>query len=415
MAKKKNQNNQNNQSKGKQLDFSSIGNVFENVSEKTSIIVDNQENEKNFIDTGIYVLNALLSKDIKTGGVSDNRITVFAGPPQCGKSYLCYNITRNAQKDGYRVIYIDTEFAIEKEELQRFGIDTSDDKFKLIRNNKVEDLKIAMAQLLDFLKKQKQDGVDIGNNMIILDSIGQLASSKEVEDAVEGKNKTDMSRAKGLKSFFRILTSDLGYLNIPLVGTNHIYQTQDLFPQDKMGGGEGIMYSASSVVFMKQAKLDERDDKFGSREDYVQDMGQDGIKVTAKSKKNRLAKPMTIKFDIDWKEGTNPYKGLEAFCTEENFDKVGIAPGKADKNGNFIPGGKKYYVKHLGKTLYKKEIFNSKVFTDEVLENLRPIIREYFSYPSYKEQQEKLNQIDDSENDDNDSDSGNDNENENDK
>lgn len=391
MAKKKNTSN--NQSKEGKLDFSSIGNVFETVSNKTSLIIENEDEEKTFIDTGIYALNALLSRDIITGGISKNRITVFAGPPQCGKSYLCYNITRNAQKEGYRVIYIDTEFAIEKEELQRFGIDTSDEKMILMRNNKVEDLKIAMAQLLEYLKQEKQKGVDIGKNMIVLDSIGQLASSKEVEDAVEGKNKVDMSRAKSLKSFFRILTSDLGYLEVPLVATNHIYQTQDLFPQDVMGGGEGIMYSASTVVFMRQAKLDQKDKGFGGKDDYVQDMGQDGIKVTAKSKKNRLAKPMKIKFDIDWTEGTNPYKGLEAFCTEANFDKVGIAPGKADKNGNFIPGGTKYYVRHLGKTLYRKELFNSKVFNKDVLEALRPIIKEYFSYPSFEEQQEKLNEI----------------------
>jgi hypothetical protein len=156
-----------------------------------------------------------------------------------------------------------------------------------------------------------------------------------------------------------------------------------------MGGGEGVMYSASTVIFMSIAKLKTGKESTDAKT-YVKDIGQSGIVVTAKSKKNRLAKPMQVKFVIDFNEGTNPYKGLEAFCTEENYDKVGIAKGKADKNGNFTPGGIKYYVRHLGKTLYEKEIFTSEVFTEEVLDKLEPIIYEYFSYASFDEQQKVI-------------------------
>jgi len=167
------------------------------------------------------------------------------------------------------------------------------------------------------------------------------------------------------------------------------HNSQDLFPTDIMGGGEGVMYSASTVVFMSIAKLDDKsgDFSFGAKDDYIQDSGQDGIRVTAKAKKNRLAKPMKIKFDINWDQGTNPYKGLEAFCTEENFEKVGIARGKADKDGNFVPGGTKWYVRHLGKTLYSKDLFTNQVFNEKVLDALEPIIEEHFSYASYEEQE----------------------------
>jgi len=119
---------------------------------------------------------------------------------------------------------IDTEFSIERSELKDFGIDISEDSFMLIRSNKVEDIKLMMSQFLDELKSQKLGGNEIEPIIVFLDSIGQLASKKEVEDAIDGKNKVDMSRAKAIKSLFRIINADLGYLNIPLVCTNHTYK-----------------------------------------------------------------------------------------------------------------------------------------------------------------------------------------------
>jgi len=209
--------------KSASFSFKDMRVMMENISKKTSILIENDTSEKKFIDTNIYMLNALLSKSILNGGVSDNRFTVFAGEEAVGKSYLCYNVARNAQKQGYAVIYIDTEFSIELSELQDFGVDVSPEKFMLIRSNKVEDLKVMLAQTLDQLKEEKIKGNEIDKTIMFIDSIGQLASKKEIEDAVEGKHKADMSRAKAIKSLFRIITADLGFLNIPLVATNHIY------------------------------------------------------------------------------------------------------------------------------------------------------------------------------------------------
>jgi len=203
--------------------FKDMRGLMENISKKTSILIETDKTKKTYIDTNIYMLNALLSKSILNGGIPKNRFTVFAGEEAVGKSYLCYNIARNAQKEGYSIIYIDTEFSIELSELSDFGVDTSPDKFMLIRSNRVEDLKMMLAQTLDKLKEQKINGVDIDKTIIFLDSIGQLASVKEVTDAVDGKQKVDMSRAKAIKSLFRIITADLGFLNIPLVATNHVY------------------------------------------------------------------------------------------------------------------------------------------------------------------------------------------------
>lgn len=198
-------------------------------TEKTS-------NSRSFISTGIYSLNAAISSDIY-GGIPDNRITVLAGASGVGKSFLCYNICREAQKDGYSIIYIDTEFAIELDQLPGYGIDTSEDKFMLIRNNIIEDLKIFLTQLLDNLQEQKAAGNDFDKFLIVLDSVGQLGSRKEVEDALSGKEKADFTKAKALASLFRIINSDLGDLSIPLVTTNHTYKCVTGDTKVKMADG----------------------------------------------------------------------------------------------------------------------------------------------------------------------------------
>lgn len=365
------------------LSFKEVREMMETLSQKTSIIIENNLKKKTYIDTGIYILNALLSKSILHGGIPKNRLTIFAGEESVGKSILCYNIAKSAQKEGYNVIYIDTESSIELSDLEEFGLDVSQDRFLLIRSSKVEDIKIMLAQLFNDLKEKKKKGIDIGKNIIFLDSIGQLASYKEVEDALEGKNKSDMSRAKAIKSLFRIITSDIGYLEIPFVATNHIYMTQDLFPVAVQSGGKGADYSASTIVYLTKAKL-----KTGDEDEL--DIGASGIVVTAIARKNRNAKPKKIKFEINYSTGINKFKGLEFFCTPENFEKVGIAKVKEEvdkKTGNvsYVPGGTKWFVKHLGKYLYEKQLYNSKVFTEDVLKALDPIIYEYFSYSSLEE------------------------------
>jgi len=375
------------------LSFKEMREMMETISQKTSIIIENETKERGYIDTNIYILNALLSKSILHGGVSKNRFTIFAGEESVGKSYLCYNIAKSAQKEGYNVIYIDTEFSIELGQLEEFGLDISLNRLMLIRSNKVEDIKIMLAQFLDQLKEQKQKGVDIGKTILFIDSIGQLASLKEIEDAKEAKNKADMSRAKAIKSLFRIITADLGYLEIPLIATNHIYMSQDLFPVAIQSGGKGVDYSASTIVYLTKAKL-----KTGNEDEL--DLNSSGIIVTALARKNRNAKPKKIKFEINHTSGTNRYKGLEYFCTPENFNKVGIAKVKEEvdkKTGEitYKTGGTKWFIKHLNKYLYEKQLYNGKVFTDEVLEKLEPIISDYFAYANQAEIDKVQNDMND--------------------
>jgi RecA/RadA recombinase len=386
--------------KGGKFTFSQIGDLMNDMSKKMPIVINDNE-EHSLIGTGIYILNAMLSGSL-FGGIQSNRITVFAGDSGVGKSFLAYGACREAQKDGWNIIYIDTEFSIQRKQLPSYGIDISEDKFMLVRSNVIEDLKIMLTKILDSLKEQKKTGVDIPKTMLVLDSVGMLASRKEVEDAKDGKEKADMTRAKSLNSLFRIISSDLGYLDIPMIVTNHTYETMDLFPQAIMKGGKGLYYSASSIAFLTKAKL-----KTGNEDDM--DVGQSGIVVTAKSMKNRLAKPKKVKFEIDFTRGSNPYKGLQAFCRGEYFDQIGIAQGKwedfktpvvdedtgEEKYGEFKAGaGNRWYVRHLGKHMYEKELYTSKIFTPEVLEKMEPIVNDYFKYKSLDEMEEHQKQYD---------------------
>ena len=364
--------------KGK-FSFNDIVGLTDGLIKKTAITRETEKTaqQRTTLSTGIYVLNAALSGDIY-GGIPDNRISVFAGESGVGKSFLCYNICRKAQEEGYSIIYIDTEFAIELDQLPNYGIDISEDKFMLIRNNVIEDLKIFTTQLLDNLKEQSSAGNEIDKFLIVLDSVGQLGSRKEVEDAKAGKEKADMTRAKSLASYFRIINSDLGMLGIPYICTNHTYKSQDLFPKDIMKGGQGLFYSASVISFLSKAKL-----KNTSEMDDL-DLGQSGLIVTAKMMKNRMAKPKKVKFEISFSSGCNEFVGLDYWCEPENYDQVGVCKGKmvGDK---FVPGGNRWYVRHLEKHVPKDSLFTKEVFTKEVLDALRPIIQDEFRYKSITE------------------------------
>lgn len=380
MAKEKKDNS------SKKFEFSKVGALMNTISKTVPIIIDDKVKEKKFISTGVYLLDAALSSRLLGGGVQSNRITCFAGESGTGKSFLAYSVAKNAQKEGYGIVYIDTEYSVELDEITKFGIDPSPEKFILVRSNKVEDINITLTQLLDSLKEEKLKGGEIQPLMIVLDSIGQMASNKEKADLLKGDIKQDMTKAKAIGSLFRSINTDLGFLDIPMIVCNHTYLTQDLFPQEVLKGGRSLVYSASVIGMMSKSKL-----KTGEEDDM--DLGQSGITVLFKTAKNRLAKPKKIRFDISFNHGMNPYTGLDAFCRPEYFDKIGIAQGKMDvdkKSGEmtFTPGGIRWYISHLDKSVTTKNLFTPEVFTPEVLKKMEPIVNDYFKYKSLEEMEQ---------------------------
>jgi RecA/RadA recombinase len=378
----------------KKFEFSKVGTILDNIAKSVPILIEKEIKEKVFITTGVYIVDAAMSGRLLGGGIATNRISVFAGESGAGKSFMCYSCTKHAQKAGYSVIYIDTEQAIDLEDLPKYGVDNSLDKFRLIRSNKVEDVNMLLTQLVDDLKQQKLDGYEMPKLMIVIDSLGQMASNKEKNDLLKGDIKQDMTKAKALGSLFRSINTDLGYLNIPLLVANHTYLTMDLFPKSVMKGGNGLLYSASVIGMMSKSQL-----KTGQEDDM--DLGSSGISVLFKTQKSRLAKPKKIRFDISFVNGMNPYTGLDAFCRPEYFDKVGIACGKMDvdkKTGEmtFVPGGNRWYVNHLNKSVPTKQLFSPEIFTPAVLERMAPIVNDYFRFKSLDEIEEvekKFNEI----------------------
>lgn len=386
----------------KKFEFSKVGTILDNIAKTIPIQIEKVVKERTFISTGVYLLDAAISAKLLGGGISTSRITGLLGESGSGKSFIAYSICKSAQKDGYSVIYIDTEESLDLEDLPKFGLDSSLEKFRLIRTNKVEDVNMLLTQLLDDLKVQKLGGFELPKIIIVLDSIGMMSSNKEKSDLLKGDMKQDMTRAKQLNSLFRSISNDLGFLEIPMICCNHTYLTQDMYPKEISKGGMGLVYSASVLGFLSKSKL-----KTGDEDDM--DLGQSGISVLFKTQKNRLAKPKKIRFDISFANGMNPYTGLDAFCRADYFDQIGIAKGKmnVDKSTGemtFVPGGLRWYVSHLDKSFTTKQLFRSEIFTMDVLKKMEPIVNDYFRFKSLDEieaVEKKFNEVMDDDEDDN--------------
>jgi RecA/RadA recombinase len=343
-----------------------------------------------FIPTGNYHLNACLTGSL-FGGYPNNRAVALAGPSGTGKTYLILNAVRQAQEMGYSIVFYDSENAVDKSLVEKFGIDPK--KFRYEPCNTVQEFRSSVTALTDLLIEQKNKGAELPKVMIILDSAGNLATQKEIDDAKSGSDKADMTRAKLLKSTFRILMTKLGIVKVPFLFTNHTYQTQDLFSRQVGGGGTGPEYAASIILFLGKAKLKEG-------------IEQTGIIVTAKPNKNRFAKPTPIKFHISFNKGMNPYIGLEEyiswdtcgiergrFITENAFNKLNET-GQAEcrqhtyeKDGKdvtvyFQPAAtaRKICVAHLNDAVDLNQLFTPLVMTNEVLQKLEPIVAAKFKY-----------------------------------
>jgi len=387
------------QSKKEGFSFSKVGDLLNSITSKVAIVIETEAKEKKFISTGVYLLDAALSARMLGGGIEYGKIFTVAGDSGTGKSFVALSAAKNAQRDGMGVIYIDTEYSIQFGDLPNYGIDNDPEKFKLVRSNKVEDINILLSQLLDELKQEKLKNGSIQPFLIVLDSLGQMSSNKEKTDLLKGDLKVDMTRAKAMAAMFRSINSDLGYLNIPMIVCNHVYLEQgSMYPQQILKGGKALVYSSSVIGMMSKAKL-----KTGQEDDM--DLGASGIVVTFKTAKNRLAKPKKIKFEISFVSGLNPFTGLDAFCQPEFYEEIGIAKGKeeVDKSTGeitFKPGGVRWYVRHLGKSVFTKDLFKANVFTDEVMKKMEPIVNDYFRYRSIDEIEDAVNEFDDIQEDD---------------
>ena len=205
-----------------------------------------------FVDTGSYILNALVSGSIY-GGLPANKITALAGESSTGKTFFALSLVRNfleSNPEG-QVIYFESESAISKDMMETRGIDVK--RVGLVPITTVQEFRTQAIKVVDeYMKLKKEDRPPL---MFVLDSLGMLSTTKEVEDASAGKETRDMTRAQVIKSIFRILSLKLGQAGIPLIVTNHTYEVVGSYvPMKEMGGGTGLKYSASTILFLSKKK-----------------------------------------------------------------------------------------------------------------------------------------------------------------
>ena len=383
----------------KEFSFADLNKEMSKISEYGETLDKSTISEiDHYIPTGNFHLNACLTGSL-FGGYPNNRAVALAGPSGTGKTYLILNAIKQAQKQGYSIIFYDSENAVDKSLVEKFGIDPK--TFRYEPCNTVQEFRSSVTAITDVLIEQKKKGIALPKIMVVLDSAGNLATQKEIDDAKTGSSKADMTRAKLLKSTFRIIMTQFGICKIPFLFTNHTYQTQDLFSRQVGGGGTGPEYAASIILFLGKAKLKEG-------------IEQTGIIVTAKPNKNRFAKPTPIKFHISFNKGMNPYVGLEEyigwdicgiergrFITEGAFNKL-TDPGKADcrihsftKDKKEVtvyfqpsPTARKICVKHLNDAVDLNQLYTPQVLTEDVLKLIEPIVAAKFTYGDELEQEE---------------------------
>ena len=319
--------------------------------EYTKVASDIEENER-FIDTGSYIFNGLVSGSIY-GGVSSSRITAIAGESSTGKTYFSLAVVKNFldnNPDGY-CLYFDTEAAVNKGLLESRGIDMN--RLVVVNVVTIEEFRSKALRAVDiYLKTSEEERKPC---MFVLDSLGMLSTEKEIRDALDDKQVRDMTKSQLVKGAFRMLTLKLGQANIPLIVTNHTYDVIGSYvPTKEMGGGSGLKYAASTIIYLSKKKEKDQKEVIGNL-------------IKAKTHKSRLSKEnkeVQIRLYYD-ERGLDRYYGL--------LELGEIGGMWKNVAGRYEMNGKKIYAKEILKN-------PTEYFTDDIMEQLDNIAKEHFSY-----------------------------------
>ena len=319
--------------------------------EYTQLAADIDETER-YVDTGSYIFNGLVSGSI-FGGVSGNKITAIAGESSTGKTFFSLAVVKNfldSNPDGY-CLYFDTEAAVNKSLLAGRGVNL--DRTVVVNVVTVEEFRSKALKAVDmYLKTPEEDRKPC---MFVLDSLGMLSTEKEITDALNEKQVRDMTKSQLIKGAFRMLTLKLGQANIPMIVTNHTYDVIGSYvPTKEMGGGSGLKYAASTIIYLSKKK----------EKDGTEVVGNLIKAKTAKSRLSKENKDVTVRLFYD-ERGLDRYYGLL-----ELGEIGGLWKNVA---GRYEMNGKKVYAKQI---LKEPEVY----FTEEVMEQLDQIAQKEFSY-----------------------------------
>ena len=309
-----------------------------------------------YIDSGSYIFNALVSGSIY-GGIPSNKVTAIAGESSTGKTFFCLGMVQSflANDPDAGVIYFESESAISKQMIEERGIDS--ERMMLVPVTTVQEFRTQAIKILDKYLEQKAE--DRKPLMFVLDSLGMLSTSKELQDSADGKDTRDMTRAQVVKAIFRVLTLKLGKANVPMVVTNHTYDVVGAYvPTKEMGGGSGLKYAASTIIYLSKSK--EKDGK-----EVV------GNIIKAKAAKSRLTKENSLvetRLFYDAR-GLDKYYGLL---------ELGEKYGVFQRKGNRVVVGES--------SVYPSVILADpeKYFTPEVMEQIDWAAGQEFKYGTEK-------------------------------
>jgi RecA/RadA recombinase len=332
------------------MDF--LKEIVKEIGDDYTQLAKDIDDTETYVDTGSYIFNGLVSGSI-FGGCSGNKITAIAGESSTGKTFFSLAVVQNflnANPDGY-CLYFDTEAAINKSLLESRGLPL--DRLVVVNVVTIEEFRSKALKAVDlYLKKPEGERKPC---MFVLDSLGMLSTEKEIRDALDEKQVRDMTKSQLVKGAFRMLTLKLGQAKIPMIVTNHTYDVIGAYvPTKEMGGGSGLKYAASTIIYLSKKKEKDGTDVVGNL-----------IKAkTAKSRLSKENKDVTIRLYYD-ERGLDRHYGLL-----ELGELGGLWKNVA---GRYEIDGKKVYAKQV----YKEP---EKYFTEEVMQQLDEIARKEFSY-----------------------------------
>ena len=286
-----------------------------------------------WLSTGNYALNRALSGDYGRG-VPLRKLTLFAGPSGSGKSFMASNIALQAQKEGYHILYLDSEHAIDVEYLSKIGVDVSEEKLTYVSVATIEDVNSVLSEFFSGYKKEYgKESDNAQRTIIILDSLAMLSSQTEMDNYERGVIKGDQGQlAKRRKAMLRLAVGNLGNLPISMVVTDHVY------PQDIMLGDgawaitNSTKFSCSIIGIVTKLKLKEEGEVTG-------------VRMRFETYKSRFAKIGTkVELEVPYNQGMSPFSGLIEMLEADGVIAKGTAPGEKllwvctipDENGEVV-------------------------------------------------------------------------------
>ena len=331
-------------------------------SNATTLEKNTLSNVTEWIDTGCLVLNSILSGSLY-GGVPKGRITIFAGDSGCGKTFILNKILAHAQQKGMVPVIFDTEVAVENEGAENVGLDTSNVKYV-----PVDTVESCRNQIMAFLDEVEKEPELHGKFIISIDSLGNLASEKEINDAGANKGAMDMGlRAKQLKSMMRIITYKAAVTGTTVIASNHTYADPGaLHPTlvKQQAGGSGPVYMASILVQMA-AKKEKTDAGNTNDEALTESRNYSGVTLRMLTVKNRFIPAL-----LQGEEYLNFTTGLEKYS---GLKDIAVSHGIIQQNGSTYSMGEK----KLG---YYKNWRNDEETWSNVLPKLESSISEKYRY-----------------------------------